>query len=231
MVEFALPKNSKIGKGKVWPKPAAATTFASSASIAGIPTTAPIRASTLITSISSDCGPMVLDALIWIKNKIDPTLTFRRSCREGVCGSCAMNIDGTNTLACTKAMDEVEGRREHLSAAASAGRQGSGAGPHRFLCAARVDRSLSCRRPRRRRRRNGASRRRSAPSSMAFMSAFSAPAAPRLARAIGGMATAISARPCCCKPIAGSSTRATRPQANGSIMSKIRSGSIAATRS
>ena len=52
---------------------------------------------------------MVLDALIWIKNKIDPTLTFRRSCREGVCGSCAMNIDGTNTLACTKAMDEIKG--------------------------------------------------------------------------------------------------------------------------
>ena len=45
---------------------------------------------------------MVLDALIWIKNNIDPTLTFRRSCREGVCGSCAMNIDGTNTLACTR---------------------------------------------------------------------------------------------------------------------------------
>ena len=52
---------------------------------------------------------MVLDALIWIKNKIDPTLTFRRSCREGVCGSCAMNIDGTNTLACTKAIDDVKG--------------------------------------------------------------------------------------------------------------------------
>ncbi|OXU28606.1 hypothetical protein TSAR_005925 [Trichomalopsis sarcophagae] len=46
------------------------------------------------------CGPMVLDALIKIKNEIDPTLTFRRSCREGICGSCAMNIDGTNTLAC-----------------------------------------------------------------------------------------------------------------------------------
>jgi succinate dehydrogenase / fumarate reductase iron-sulfur subunit len=56
-----------------------------------------------------DCGPMVLDALIWIKNKIDPTLTFRRSCREGVCGSCAMNIDGTNTLACTKDMADVTG--------------------------------------------------------------------------------------------------------------------------
>lgn len=45
-------------------------------------------------------GPMVLDALVRIKNEIDPTLTFRRSCREGICGSCAMNINGTNTLAC-----------------------------------------------------------------------------------------------------------------------------------
>lgn len=45
-------------------------------------------------------GPMILDALIRIKNEVDPTLTFRRSCREGICGSCAMNIDGVNTLAC-----------------------------------------------------------------------------------------------------------------------------------
>lgn len=45
-------------------------------------------------------GPMMLDALIRIKNETDPTLTFRRSCREGICGSCAMNIDGVNTLAC-----------------------------------------------------------------------------------------------------------------------------------
>ena len=52
---------------------------------------------------------MVLDALIWIKNKIDPTLTFRRSCREGVCGSCAMNIDGGNTLACIKHMTDIKG--------------------------------------------------------------------------------------------------------------------------
>ncbi len=62
-----------------------------------------------ISSISTIAGPMILDAIIWIKNKIDPTLTFRRSCREGVCGSCAMNIDGTNTLACTKSMAEVDG--------------------------------------------------------------------------------------------------------------------------
>ena len=55
------------------------------------------------------CGPMVLDALIKIKNEIDPTLTFRRSCREGICGSCAMNIDGVNTLACTIAIDAARG--------------------------------------------------------------------------------------------------------------------------
>jgi succinate dehydrogenase / fumarate reductase iron-sulfur subunit len=55
-----------------------------------------------------DCGPMVLDALIWIKNKVDPTLAFRLSCREGVCGSCAMNIDGTNWLACTRFISETE---------------------------------------------------------------------------------------------------------------------------
>ena len=46
------------------------------------------------------CGPMFLDALIKIKDEIDPTLSFRRSCREGICGSCAMNIDGRHHLAC-----------------------------------------------------------------------------------------------------------------------------------
>lgn len=56
-----------------------------------------------------DCGPMVLDALIKIKNETDSTLTFRRSCREGICGSCSMNIDGTNTLACTKPIEDVSG--------------------------------------------------------------------------------------------------------------------------
>lgn len=54
----------------------------------------------------NDCGPMILDALIKIKNEVDGTLTFRRSCREGICGSCAMNIDGTNTLACLRRIDK-----------------------------------------------------------------------------------------------------------------------------
>ncbi|KAI1283078.1 Succinate dehydrogenase [ubiquinone] iron-sulfur subunit, mitochondrial [Halotydeus destructor] len=55
----------------------------------------------------NSCGPMVLDALIKIKNEIDPTLAFRRSCREGICGSCSMNIGGTNTLACICKIDET----------------------------------------------------------------------------------------------------------------------------
>jgi len=54
----------------------------------------------------NECGPMVLDALIKIKNEMDPTLTFRRSCREGICGSCAMNINGSNTLACLCYIDK-----------------------------------------------------------------------------------------------------------------------------
>jgi len=56
-----------------------------------------------------DCGPMVLDALIKIKSEIDATLSFRRSCREGICGSCSMNIDGTNSLACLKPIEEIKG--------------------------------------------------------------------------------------------------------------------------
>ena len=79
---------------------------------------------------------MVLDALIKIKNEVDPTLTFRRSCREGICGCCAMNIDGTNTLACLKPIEEVQGRRADQPAAAHGGGEGSGAGPDPGLRAA-----------------------------------------------------------------------------------------------
>jgi len=56
-----------------------------------------------------ECGPMILDALLKIKNEQDGTLTFRRSCREGICGSCSMNIAGTNTLACLKPIKEAAG--------------------------------------------------------------------------------------------------------------------------
>ena len=109
MVEFALPKNSKITGGKTWPKPAGASETREFRVYRWNPEDgANPRMDTYFVD-RDDCAPMILDALIWIKNKIDPTLTFRRSCREGVCGSCAMNIDGTNTLACTKGMDEIKG--------------------------------------------------------------------------------------------------------------------------
>ncbi|MGO9133959.1 MAG: succinate dehydrogenase iron-sulfur subunit [Methylovirgula sp.] len=109
MVEFALPKNSKIVKGKVWDKPSGATNVREFKIYRWNPDDGQNPRLDSYSVDLSDCGPMILDAIIWIKNKIDPTLTFRRSCREGVCGSCAMNIDGTNTLACTKATADVEG--------------------------------------------------------------------------------------------------------------------------
>ena len=72
------------------------------------------------------CGPMVLDALVKINDEIDPSLSFRRSCREGVCGSCAMNIDGHNTLACLTPIDSLkDGTQPDHTAAAYAGTEGS----------------------------------------------------------------------------------------------------------
>lgn len=62
----------------------------------------------------NNCGPMVLDAILKIKNEQDPTLTFRRSCREGICGSCAMNIGGRNTLACLCKIDKDTSKPENL---------------------------------------------------------------------------------------------------------------------
>lgn len=109
MVQFTLPKNSKITAGKAWPKPAGANNLTEFKIYRWNPDdSANPRIDSYFVD-RDDCGPMVLDGLIWIKNKVDPTLAFRRSCREGICGSCAMNIDGTNTLACTMGMDDVKG--------------------------------------------------------------------------------------------------------------------------
>src|SRR5580765_5774600 len=109
MAEFSLPKNSKITGGKAWPKPAGATETREFRVYRWNPDDGKNPSVDTYFIDIHDCGPMVLDGLIWIKNNIDPTLTFRRSCREGVCGSCAMNIDGENTLACTKAMEDLKG--------------------------------------------------------------------------------------------------------------------------
>ncbi|NGY04434.1 succinate dehydrogenase iron-sulfur subunit [Solimonas terrae] len=111
MAQLTLPQNSKIDKkaGKTFKAPAGAKDvktfkiYRYDPEAGGNP-----RMDTYEIDMAA-CGPMVLDALIKIKNEVDSTLTFRRSCREGICGSCAMNIDGTNTLACTKPCDEVKG--------------------------------------------------------------------------------------------------------------------------
>ncbi len=110
MVQFTLPPKSKIKQeGRVWPAPAGAKKIKTFRVYRWNPDDdANPQMDTYAIDLEK-CGPMVLDALIHIKNDIDPTLTFRRSCREGICGSCAMNIDGTNTLACTKAISDVKG--------------------------------------------------------------------------------------------------------------------------
>lgn len=109
MVQLTLPKNSKIQKGKKVtcsdPKANVKTfeVYRYDPDSGENP-----RMDTFEVDLNST-GPMVLDALLKIKNELDSSLTLRRSCREGICGSCAMNIDGTNTLACIKPIDEVCG--------------------------------------------------------------------------------------------------------------------------
>lgn len=108
MVELRLPKNSRVRKeGKTFGKQTDKTKTFKIYRYDPDDNSNP-RLDTYHVDVEN-CGPMVLDAIIKIKNEIDTTLTFRRSCREGICGSCAMNIDGTNTLACTKGIDEIKG--------------------------------------------------------------------------------------------------------------------------
>jgi succinate dehydrogenase / fumarate reductase iron-sulfur subunit len=109
MAEFSLPANSKVRKdGRVFKAPAGAKNvrvfkiYRFDPDLAENP-----RLDTYEVDMDA-CGPMVLDALIKIKNEIDSTLSFRRSCREGICGSCAMNIDGRNGLACVMACADVK---------------------------------------------------------------------------------------------------------------------------
>jgi succinate dehydrogenase / fumarate reductase iron-sulfur subunit len=109
MVELTLPKNSRVVDGKRFPAPADAKTVRTFKIYRWDPDTG---GNPQLDSYEIDlakCGPMVLDALIKIKNEVDSTLTFRRSCREGICGSCAMNIDGVNTLACIHPIEDIKG--------------------------------------------------------------------------------------------------------------------------
>ena len=111
MAQFSLPKNSTLdaGASRTFKAPAGAKNVRRFKIYRYDPDTGANPRTDIYELDMAACGPMVLDAIIKIKNEIDPTLTFRRSCREGICGSCAMNIDGTNTLACTKPCDEIKG--------------------------------------------------------------------------------------------------------------------------
>ncbi|NQW10652.1 MAG: succinate dehydrogenase iron-sulfur subunit, partial [Alphaproteobacteria bacterium] len=109
MAEFTLPANSKVKIGDTYKAPDGATRVKRFKIYRYDPDKgANPRLDTYEIDLDTT-APMVLDALIKIKNEVDTTLTFRRSCREGICGSCSMNIDGTNTLACLKPIDEVAG--------------------------------------------------------------------------------------------------------------------------
>ena len=109
MAEFKLPANSIVKEGKTWPTPTGASRVRNFKIYRYDPDSGQNPRWDTYPIDLDDCGPMVLDALLKIKNEIDPTLTFRRSCREGICGSCAMNIGGSNTLACIKAIEDVPG--------------------------------------------------------------------------------------------------------------------------
>ena len=108
MAEFRLPKNSRITKGRTYPAEEGKRlrTFKI---YRYDPDTGHNPRIDSYTIDLDKTGPMVLDALIRIKNEVDSTLTFRRSCREGICGSCSMNMDGRNGLACTTAIEDIKG--------------------------------------------------------------------------------------------------------------------------
>jgi succinate dehydrogenase / fumarate reductase, iron-sulfur subunit len=109
MAEFRLPKNSRVQPGKTFPAPPGAKNVKRFKIYRYEPEDGRNPRVDTFEIDLADCGPMVLDALIKVKTEYDSSLTFRRSCREGICGSCSMNIDGANTLACTKAIEDIKG--------------------------------------------------------------------------------------------------------------------------
>src|SRR5690348_13386123 len=106
MADFFLPKNSKIKDGRTHAAAASAKRVKKFKIYRYDPDRRENPRYDKFEVDLDECGPMVLDALIKIKSEQDSSLTFRRSCREGICGSCSMNIDGRNTLACTHAIED-----------------------------------------------------------------------------------------------------------------------------
>ncbi len=109
MAEFKLPANSVVKIGKTYPAPDGATNIKVFKVYRYDPSKNENPSIDTYNIDMDNCGPMVLDALLKIKSDVDASVSLRRSCREGICGSCSMNIDGQNTLACTKAIDDIDG--------------------------------------------------------------------------------------------------------------------------
>ena len=109
MAKFNLPVNSRVKKGKHFEAPKEAENVRRYIVYRYNPDLDENPRMDIFDIDMDNCGPMVLDVLIKIKNEIDPSLTFRRSCREGICGSCAMNINGGNSLACTISASSISG--------------------------------------------------------------------------------------------------------------------------
>ena len=107
MSEFRLPANSRVVKGVSYPAPEGAREVRTFRIYRFNPDSGENPRLDSFALDMKSCGPMVLDALIQIKSALDSSLTFRRSCREGICGSCAMNINGINRLACTTSMQDL----------------------------------------------------------------------------------------------------------------------------
>ena len=108
MVQFNLPDNSKLIEGEYYKSKTDSKNIKNFRVYRWSPDDEKNPRVDTYEVDMDNCGPMVLDAVMKIKSDIDPSLTFRRSCREGICGSCAMNIDGTNTLACTKPIKDCK---------------------------------------------------------------------------------------------------------------------------
>ncbi len=106
MAELTLPKNSLVQDGKTFGKPGKNKVLFKIYRWNRESNENPRMDNYYIDK--KKMGPMVLDALMYIKNEVDSSLTFRRSCREGICGSCSMNVNGTNTLACLRPLDSLK---------------------------------------------------------------------------------------------------------------------------
>jgi succinate dehydrogenase / fumarate reductase iron-sulfur subunit len=223
---FGMSPSSRIERGKTWPAAAGATRVKKFEIYRYEPDSGKNpRIDTYELDLDS-CGPMVLDALIKIKNEIDATLTFRRSCREGICGSCSMNIDGKNRLACTRFItDTAEPATiyplNHLRVVKDLVPDLT----HLYAQYALIGPWLQTTMP------EPDGERLQSPEDAEKLNGEGGKGPAACILVIGGTAIAFSGLPCFCKAGAGSPTAAMKRQANASTILRTRFGCIVATRS